>query len=162
VLLFWALGVVPAAVITVLRRQWLYFWCGWLTLGIVWFIGALAPDPDGPPRDPRWMLAPAGIVATMLALGVFGARPAPVLGLNGGALQDSVGNSLLGAGEDACDPAPGGAWKCWRWDNGYSGVVNYTVKADWKGCWDAILDGRPTEDSPRRLSGCVSLFNYAF
>jgi hypothetical protein len=162
VVLFWAVGVIPAGVITAVRGRWLLFFCGWLTLGILWFIGALAPDPEGPPRNPRWLLAPVAIVAAMFMLGVIGARPAPVLGLNGTALQDSVGNSLLGIGEDSCDPAPGGAWKCRRYDVGYSSVVNYTVKADWKGCWHAVLQGRPTEDNPKRRSGCVSLVNYVF
>lgn len=160
--LFWAVGVIPAGVITAIRGQWLLFWCGWLTLGILWFVGALAPDPDGGSRDPRWMLAPMAIVAVMVVLGIFGARPAPVLGLNGGALQDSVGNSLLGVGEDSCDPEPDGAWECWRWDGGYSSVVSYTVEADWKGCWHAVLRGRPTEDSPKRLAGCATLVNYVF
>ena len=148
--------------ITAIRGRWLLFFCGWLTLGVLWFIGALAPEPEGPPRDPRWMLAPVAIVAAMLVLGIFGARPAPVLGLDGETLQDSVGNSLLGIGDDSCEPASGGAWKCSRFDVGYSSVVSYTVKADWKGCWHAVLRGRPTDDSPKRLSGCATLVNYAF
>ncbi|HEU5254163.1 MAG TPA: hypothetical protein VFU16_12660 [Solirubrobacterales bacterium] len=138
------------------------FFCGWLTLGILWFVGALAPDPEGSPRDPRWMLAPVAIVAVMLVLGIFGARPTPVLGLDGEALQDSVGNSLLGVGQDSCDAEPGGAWRCWRYDVGYSSVVTYRVKADWKGCWHAVLEGRPTASNPKRRSGCVSLVNYVF
>ncbi len=161
-LLFWAVGVIPAAVVTAIRGRWLLFFCGWLTLGVLWFVGALAPEPQGPPRDPRWMLAPAAIVIVILVLGIFGARPAPVLGLDGETLQGSVGNSLLGVGDDSCEPAPGGAWKCSRFDVGYSSVVGYTVKTDWKGCWHAVLQGQPTEDSPKRLSGCVTLVNYVF
>jgi hypothetical protein len=162
VVLFWAVGVVPAGVITAIRGQWLLFWCGWLTLGLLWFPGALAPDPEGPPRDPRWILVPVAIVAAMLVLGIFGARPAPVLGLNGVVLQDSFGSGLLGIGDDSCEPAPGGTWKCSRFDAGYSSVVSYTVKADWKGCWHVVLKGRPGENSPKRRAGCVTLVNYVF
>jgi hypothetical protein len=159
--LFWALGVIPAAVITALKGRWLLFWCGWLTLGILWFIGALAPDEGGPPRDPRWLLAPLLVVVTMLVLGFFGARPAPVLGLDGGVLQASVGNTdLLGIGDDTCNPVPGGRWTCVRYDDGFSGTVAYRVDADWKGCWHAIRVGSPGEGSPRRLSGCVTLVDY--
>jgi hypothetical protein len=161
VVLFWAIGVIPAAVITAIREQWLLFWGGFLTLGLLWFVGALVPSSEEP-RDPRWMLAPAAIVAAMVVLGIFGARPAPVLGLNGGALQDSVGNSLLGVGDDSCDPEPDGTWECSRFDVGYSSTVSYTVRTDWKGCWHAVLRGRPSEDSPKRLSGCATLVNYVF
>lgn len=160
VVLFWALGVVPAAVITVVRGRLLLFFCGWLTLGILWFVGALAPEPDGTPRDPRWLLAPLGVVGAMLALGILGARPVPVLSLDGEALQASVGGGTLGDG--SCDPAPHGSWLCDRWDNGGSGAVRYRVRADWKGCWHAVRVSPSGEGSPKRLSGCVSLVDYVF
>jgi hypothetical protein len=160
VALFWAIGVVPAGVITAIRGQWLLFWCGWLTLGILWFIGALAPDPDARSRDPRWVLAGPVIVGAIVVLGVFGARPAPVIGVEGEALQASVGGSLLGLVPDSCVTAPGDAWRCFHYDAGSSSNVTYEVAADWKGCWHAVLKGRPTEDNPKRRSGCVTLVNY--
>jgi hypothetical protein len=161
VVLFWAIGVVPAGAITAIRGRWLLFFCGWLALGILWFPGALAPDPEGPPRDPRWILVPVAIAAVMVMLGIFGARPSPVLGLNGGALQHSVGSSLI-TGDDSCEPASDGTWGCSHYDVGSSSTVSYRVTADWKGCWHAVLRGRPTEDNPKRRSGCVSLVNYVF
>ena len=38
----------------------------------------------------------------------------------------------------------------------------YRVKADWKGCWRGVPVGPPGEGSRRRLSGCVSLFDFVF
>jgi hypothetical protein len=164
--LFWAVGVIPAAVVTAVRGHWLLFWGGWLTVGILWFVGALTPypdgRPDGAPYDPRWLLAPIAVVATMMVLGVFGARPAPLLGLGGKALQRSVGNGNLLGGKDACERATAGAWRCQRWDDGFSGTVSYRVKADWKGCWHATRVGPAGEGSPKQLSGCVSLVDYVF
>jgi len=160
VVLFWAIGVIPAAVITAVHGHWLLFWCGWLTLGILWFIGALAPDPDAESRDPRWVLAGPVIVGAIVVLGVFGARPAPVMGLDGEALQASVGGSLLGLVPDSCVQGPGDAWRCFHYDAASSGNVTYEVTANWKGCWHAVLKGQPTENNPKRRSGCVTLVNY--
>jgi hypothetical protein len=158
VVLFWAVGVVPAGVITAVRGQWLLFWCGWLTLGILWFIGALAPDPGAESRDPRWVLAGPAIVAAIVVLGVFGARPTPVLGLDGEALQASVASTTL---NDACEPVAADAWTCQRWDSELSGAISYRVEANWKGCWHAVRES-PDNRSPKRLSGCVTFVDYLF
>lgn len=98
----WLLAVLPAAVVTLLKHQWLYFLCGWLTLGIVWLIGAASPapadspwagwfydreklarlqEPDRRPRSRRGVAyVLAGTAALALALGVFAARPSPSSG----------------------------------------------------------------------------------
>lgn len=152
----------PAAVITALRGRWLYFWCGFLTAGVVWFVGAFARGPGDPPRTRRWMaIALLAPLASILVLGLFGARPAPVLGLTGRALQSSVGNDIpILESSHPCQPEPGGAWSCSRWDAGRSGTVPYRVTADGLGCWRAVRDGYSGEGSPKALHGCVTLGNY--
>jgi hypothetical protein len=154
-------GVIPALAVTVIRGRWLYFWCGWLTLGILWFVGAFAGGRDDPPPNPRTVAAIlAAAVSAVLVFGLFGARPSPVLGLNGGALQGSVGGALLDS--HGCRPQPGGAWMCSRYDEGGSGTVSYVVRANGLGCWHATRVGGPGEGSSQRLSGCVTLYDYAF
>jgi hypothetical protein len=108
------------------------------------------------------VLAAPAAAAAMLVLGLLGARPAPILGLDGDVLQASVGNSrLVGLGRP-CDRAAAGVWACERWDNQSSGTVAYRVEADWKGCWRAVRLGSPGEGSRKRLSGCVTLVDYVF
>ena len=155
--------MIPAAVITALRGQWLYFWGGWLTGGILWFIGTVARGPDAPPRDPRWVLVALGVVTAMFALGLLGARPSPLLGLDGRALQSSVGNKVPYLPEpDPCERQADGSWMCTRWDAGFSGTVGYEVRADRLGCWEAERATFSGEGSPKELSGCVSLVDFVF
>lgn len=163
-MLVWLLCVVPAAVITAIRGRWLYFWCGWLTFGILWFIGALAPDPDDPPQKRRAAaIALVAMTVAAVVLGLFGARPSPVLGLDGQALQSSVGNTtLLGLGDDSCDREGDGSWTCSRFDVGFSSTVGYRVRANGMGCWRAERSTPGGEGSPKRLSGCVTLFDFVF
>jgi hypothetical protein len=159
---------VPAAIVCAIRGRWLYFWCGWVTLGIVWFIGALAREPENPSRDRRAVAAvAAGFIAAVLVLGLFGARPSPLLGLDGSVLQSSVGNGYFYGTADSCAPlrrgrVPDGGWLCGRYDAGFSGTVNYEVHSNGLGCWHAVRVGPPGEGSPERLSGCVNLYDFVF
>ncbi|HWO82743.1 MAG TPA: hypothetical protein VNM38_03005 [Solirubrobacterales bacterium] len=161
--LLWAITVVPAAVACCLRGQWLYFWCGWLTLGIPWYIGALGRKPGQPAYEPRRIaVALASTAAAFLALGFFGARPATVLGVDGGSLQNSVGNSLIFDSPSGCG-REGQAWSCSKWDSGSSGAVPYRVKVNDLGCWQAVRVGYGGEGgSPKRLSGCVTRYDFLF
>jgi hypothetical protein len=159
---FWMLTVVPAGVVTCIRGQWLYFWFGWLALGALWYIGALARKPDQDSYEPRQV----GVVlmasaAAFLALALFGARPSPVLGLNGGALQGSIGGNLIGP-SNACQPHPDGGWGCSRYDDGFSGTVSYEVHSNGLGCWQAVRVGGAGEGSRTRLSGCATLYDFVF
>jgi hypothetical protein len=43
----WLVAVIPAAVITALKEQWLLFATGFLTLGMVWFVGAASLAEPG-------------------------------------------------------------------------------------------------------------------
>ncbi len=94
-MLLWLVTVIPAAVLTCMRGRWLYFLCGWLTLGIVWYVGALGRKPDQPSYEPRqFEVALAATAVAFLVLGLFGARPSAVLGVDGRSLQSSVGNDF--------------------------------------------------------------------
>jgi hypothetical protein len=160
--LFWLLTVVPAGVVTCIRGQWLYFWFGWLTLGILWYIGALGRKPGQPAYEPRKIvIALASVAAAFLVLGVFGARPAMVLGVDGGSLQNSVGNSLIFDSPRGCE-REGRIWSCSKWDSGSSGAVPYRVKVNDVGCWQAVRVGYGGEGSPKRLVGCVTLYDFLF
>jgi hypothetical protein len=115
VVLVWLIGLLPAAIVTCLKGHWAMFAAGLLTLGLVWFLGALAAaeldstwarrryseedraraSGDARHRRPWRTLGITAAVAfvAIVVFGTFGARPAPVLGVNGGALEHSVGGS---------------------------------------------------------------------
>ena len=160
--LFWMLTVVPAGVVTCIRGQWLYFWFGWLTLGTLWYIGALGRKPGQPSyRAGQVATALVATSAAFLVLGVFGARPATVLGVDGGSLQNSVGSSLIFDSPHGCE-REGRFWSCSKWDSGSSGAIPYRVKVNDSGCWQAVRIGYGGEGSQKRLSGCVTLYDFLF
>lgn len=182
VALLWLVALVPAAVITCLKQQWLLFGVGWLTGGLLWFVGAASLAPASSPWAQRFYggeklgraeeplrhgrqwrrvgLATATVTALVLALGVFGARPSPLLGVGGKALESSVGNGGVFLDAAPCDRINADTWTCARWDNQFSSTVAYRVKVDDFGCWKAAKVGPAGEGSARRLSGCVSLLDY--
>jgi hypothetical protein len=135
---------------------------GFLTLGLVWFVGALARDPGGPPEFRNaWPLA-AALATAVLVLGLFGARPTPVLGIDGEALQSSVGGiDVLSFEPESCEPGDG-EWTCFVYESEISGSISYRVEVDWKGCWEAVKVGQSRGENPRTLSGCASLVDYVF
>jgi hypothetical protein len=140
----------------------LLFWCGWLTGGILWFIGALVPDEGDSPRQRR--LASIGLgaaVAALFVLGLLGARPAPVLGVNGNVLGSSVGGiGLLSVEKEDCWRDDG--WVCSVYDGQLSSTVIYRVQVKWTGCWQATRVGPSEGSSPKKLEGCASLVNFVF
>lgn len=151
--------------ICAVRERWTYFWVGWVSLGLTWFIGAFSQDPENPPRERgQNLLLILATGAAVVALGILGARPTPILGLSGAALGSSVGNGArtLGFSSGNCRQSPGGAWVCDRWDSQYSGSVPYRVEVDGVGCWKGLRLGPPDEGSPKRISGCVNLSDYVF
>ena len=108
-------------------------------------------------RIALWVI---GGLALLMALLLFSWRPSPVLGVNGGALQQSVGGFL--SPSDSCDERWDGAWSCGRNDDQMSGSVEYRVEVDGLGCWNAIRVGSPGEGSRKNLSGCLTLFDFVF
>jgi hypothetical protein len=157
----WLITVIPVAVITCVRGRWLYFFCGWLTLGIVWYVGALGREPDQPAYEPRQVeIVLAATAVVFLALGLFGARPSTILGVDGGSLQSSVGNDFPFEDSGDCE-RKGDDWTCSRWESQFSSRVPYRVEVDDFGCWEAVRVGDGGEGgSPRAISGCVTLYDF--
>jgi hypothetical protein len=162
VVLLWLVGVVPAGVFTCLRGRWLLFWCGLPTGGALWFIGALVPDPNASSRQRHQAAIGLGVtVGAFVVLGLFGARPTPVLGINGGALQNSVGALFLEAGSTGCERKDGD-WICSRYERELSGNVPYRVHVNRVGCWQGTRIGSWANRSPKEISGCASLVDFVF
>jgi hypothetical protein len=153
--LVYLLALLPAAVICLHKGLFAMFFAGWLTLGLVWLIGAAS----GESRRTLGIVALVALVAALI-LGAFGARPAPVLGLNGEALGSSFGSGSFVGGPRSCRHHADGSWMCTRRDNQYSGTLRYRVEVNGLGCWHTVRIGPPGEGSPAPLSGCVHLGNY--
>lgn len=153
----------PAAVVTVLRGRWLLFIVGWFTAGALWFVGALVPDDRASERERRLSaIATAGIAVAFVGLGLFGARPAPLLGMDGRVLQNSVGGIATSIGEPHRCEQKGDDWVCGRYDTVSSGSVSYRTRVDGLGCWEATLVGPGGEEVPEELSGCAGLEDFVF
>jgi hypothetical protein len=177
----WLLGLMPAALVTVLKGRLLIFFAGWLTLGLTWFVGALslaeprslwaqrfyddeklarAGDPSLSPVLPhvqaRWLLA---VTALFLAIGLFATRPSPIVGVDGTALQYSVGDGNLGSSVPPCTPTGNRIWSCYAYDDGFSGTVTYRVKTNRLGCWQAVRTSSSGEGADKRLSGCLTIWD---
>lgn len=108
----------------------------------------------------RFVLWALGFLAIFLMIAAFVLRPSPVLGMDGEALQHSVGGSLGGG---HCEDRGGGTWRCSRQEGGLFAdeTVGYLVKVNSLGCWRANRTGVPGE-GPQRLSGCVTMVDFIF
>jgi hypothetical protein len=173
--------VLPAAVVTLLKKDWLLLWLGVISFGFAWFIGAKLRAKPGSwwerNRYPKELVDDASglaslrkkrrtrvlvITASILVLvGLFSARPTPILGVDSESLQYSVGGGGIVTFGDRCRPREDGSWTCFRYDNASSGDVPYRVEVNWSGCWQATYKG-PREFRPedQRLSGCVTVFDH--
>ncbi|HEX2392961.1 MAG TPA: hypothetical protein VHI77_08585 [Solirubrobacterales bacterium] len=110
-------------------------------------------------RRIRLLLYLAGALALVVALGLFAWRPAPVLGVDGGALASSV---LGGALTSPCERLPQGLWRCDLYLGLYDEQPNavYQVEVNRLGCW-AALNRRATENGyPKHESGCLTIADY--
>jgi hypothetical protein len=174
----WLLALIPAAVVTILKDRFLLFVCGFLTLGIPWIVGAIslappdsgwarrhygeerlarAADPIRHRRSRRTVLLWIGGVLTSVAvLGFAAARPTPILGVSGRALQNSMGG---GSPPRSCQLRADQIWRCEVYDAQYSGTVDYRAAVNRLGCWTAIRVGGAGEGSQRLLSGCITIFD---
>jgi hypothetical protein len=175
----WVLGAFPAAVICVLKERWLLFVVGWISFGIGWYLGAIllaearsawarrfykgeklarAADPIGHRRSGRtaalWLGGTAGLV---VAIGLLAARPAPLVGVDGKALQYSVSSSIFD--HAPCPHEADGSWTCTVPDSEYSGSIPYRVKVGGLGCWTATSTISTREDPPQRLRGCITVWD---
>jgi hypothetical protein len=166
----WLLGLAPAAVVSILKGRLLYFFLGWVTFGIAWFVGALSPaDPgslwarrfydESHPRSAHtsaiWLFGSLGL---LLAIGLFAARPVPVLGVDGRALQYSVDGGGFSSSSDAC-AREDGVWICHVYDSNLSSNMPYRVEMRRFGCWTATRIDWAREESRQRLSGCITIWD---
>lgn len=148
----WLLALVPAAVVTLTKGRLLLFFAGWVTFGLTWLIGARPARASA-----AWI---AGAVAALLVVGLFAARPAPVVGIDGSALQYSVESGPLSFDTRPCEQLADHLWRCRAADEEASGTVPYRVKTRRLGCWTATRIGPEFGDeSRRRLSGCVTIWD---
>lgn len=152
----YALALIPAMVCVAYRRRWIYLATGFVTLGFAWIIGSF--QSPGVPK--RIVL---GIVAAIVLIGVFSARPAVFVGVDGDSLQNSVGG--ITAFSQTCREA-GDDWLCWKYDDTISGDRGYKVAVDWTGCWSGQVvryGNEPTRliEDPT-IEGCVTLVDLFF
>lgn len=121
---------------------------------------ARAADPIHNPRPAgttaRWL---GGSATLILVIGLLAARPTPILGVDGKALQHSVGGGILGSSTEPCQPAAGGTWNCDVYDDNVSGTVLYQVKVGDLGCWSAIHADWTGKRTPRPLTGCLTFWD---
>ncbi len=96
--------------------------------------------------------------------GLFAARPAPILGVDGAALGSSIPHR--GGGLLAINPPMGPCresatgWNCSLYDSeGSGGTVEYRVRTHGRGCWTAE-PVRPAAWDWGKLSGCLTIFDY--
>lgn len=103
-------------------------------------------------------MAVAGLLV-LAFLTFFALRPTTILGIDGGALHDSVGGSVTG---EPCRHLHSQIWICPRSEaQGGSGNVPYRVEVDGLGCWNATRSGGyDPEAGPKHLSGCITIANY--
>jgi hypothetical protein len=90
-------------------------------------------------------------------LAFFAARPTAILGVDGEALQSSVGGFSR-----SCRQLHSDTWACSRYDSGFSGEIAYRVDVHGLGCWSATRAEYGGEPSPKHLSGCITILDYVF
>jgi len=107
-----------------------------------------------------WILLALGAVAAaVVLLGLFSARPTPILGTDGESLQYSVDPVFTFT--ESCRPKPNGKWTCYSYDSASSGDAPYLTEVDWAGCWTAsTLDRGALAPRQRELAGCVTIFDH--
>lgn len=180
----WLAALIPAGIATAAKGNGRLLGWGCLTLGILWIGGALSLAPAesgwdrrfyGPEQRRRaglpfsaqrsrrtfaaWALC---AVTLVMAAGLFAARPAPILGVDVGALGASLphrGGDLLGFNPPLgpCQESATG-WTCSVYDSeGSGGTVEYRVHTHGRGCWTAIPAG---PQGWGKLSGCLTIFDY--
>jgi hypothetical protein len=92
-------------------------------------------------------------------IGVLVARPTPIVGVDGEALQYSVGGGNLLFDSEPCPHEADGSWTCDVYNSNVSGTVPYRVRVGGLGCWTAVRSGRIGVGSPKRLSGCLTAWD---
>jgi hypothetical protein len=101
-------------------------------------------------RRQRWLLGVACALSLMAAFGLFAWRPAPILGVKGGALARSVLGGIL---TPPCERLPGDLWRCDLFVGLYDEQPNavYRVEVDPSAAGRRSIPGlAPTAIPPER------------
>jgi hypothetical protein len=103
-------------------------------------------------------------VATLvLVLGlaaVFVLRPSPFIGVTGGAIAASLGDSLPAAATASCKEAGEDEWTC-DVSSPAGPARTYDVTVNGFGCWTATPAGGTAEiGTPATITGCITVFDH--
>jgi uncharacterized membrane protein len=110
----------------------------------------------------RRMNAKAFVIvgAILIALGFVAYRPAVILGVEPGALANSVSDASGGGlGGSSCRDHGDGVWFCSVMDREGSSGTGYRVTTHGFGCWNAVHAGRPLRGMAEESSGCIGFFD---
>lgn len=117
-------------------------------------------------RNRRAVVVAVGLtLLTLAAIALLIARPARVVGVTEGSLADSLQGEVEAAlgPKGTCEEAESGrphetVWRCsiLRKEKSPGLVLEYSVRADEWGCWDA----KPVSDEARDLSSCIWLMDF--
>ncbi|MBN8869207.1 MAG: hypothetical protein J0H66_04920 [Solirubrobacterales bacterium] len=149
----YCVAVIPAMVLMAWRRHWAYFGAGFVTFGLAWILGAFQV------LEISKRTVAIGIALVFL-VGLFAARPALLIGVDGKDLQNSV--DRLFTENKRCQEA-GDDWICWSYDDQISGDRRYRTDVNWMGCWEATAirnkgEGNWAIEDPE-TSGCITLID---
>lgn len=177
----YVLALVPAAVVSILKRRWIPYVVGFFSFGLGWFYGAVdIAKPrswwdrkfydGGPARESRAFdearrkVALRGgliAVAALILIGLFAARPTPFLGVDGTSLQNSTGGLFASADSCRAPEGDGETWTCFQYDDAFSGDAAYRTTVGWTGCWEGEgIDRGQARLTDPKISGCVTIFDH--
>ncbi|HEY0276843.1 MAG TPA: hypothetical protein VGC32_01110 [Solirubrobacterales bacterium] len=164
-MLFWLLGVIPAAIACGIRRPRGAFAAG--SSPSAW-PGFAARSP-GSGRVGRcgscgraWRSPRSS--SRSFALGVFGVRPGGILGADTDNLATSFDGFSILVPDEGCRSLGGGEYLCFSWDDQHGGTDASRIVMNEVGCWHQVPygDGPVGKvvgvDGNRR--GCVHLDDY--
>lgn len=155
----WLLGLIPAAWVCVRHKEWAGFIAGWLTFGLAWVVCATALLSRR--TRIRALIATAAAIGV---LGVFDARPTPILGMDGGSLHRSFGGGggILLTDSGPCHNLGNSSWSCGHYDQAFSTEMPFRLEVDRLGCWKARREWRNNGVGPVRYRGCVTILDRLF
>jgi hypothetical protein len=150
-IIVYLLGLFPVFLICLRKRLWVVFFAGFVTLGLIWWVGATTGESRR-----RIGAVAAALACAVLAIGVVAARPGQFFGVGGKALGNSVGGLVFKVG--SCRHLGGREWSCARSDG--SSVLDYRVRVSPLGCWRGVEEAGRNLVPARRIAGCVHFEDY--
>jgi hypothetical protein len=151
VVLVYLLGSVPVICVCILKGEWAMIFAGFLTFGLVWWIGAAAGESRR-----RLGIVAAMLACAVLGVGVVAGRPGQFFGVGGRSLERSVGGT--GSGVGPCRNLGGREWSCVR--SIASDYREYRVRVSPLGCWRGVEEAGKRLIGTHRIAGCVHIDDY--